>query len=220
LPGVFVRRNLVAMRTASISVGVAARGDTQRSLVSPSAIPHTVSDHLCVDLVNSRFSDHLGSGVSYDRLLVPEWRCWFLLRCGLEPPDSVSQLTLRKLTRLRTLLRELMTSHRKPNISAIRELNDYLQDAPSFIEMSQRGGRLRQAPRWQCPPWSAAAAQVIGSYLDILEAGQVSQIRVCENPACSFVFIDESRNRRRRWCDATICGNLMHVRAHRSRSQN
>ena len=42
-----------------------ARTGTGRQAASASrgAIPHTVSDHLCIDFVNSRFADHTGASI-------------------------------------------------------------------------------------------------------------------------------------------------------------
>ena len=56
----------------------------------PSPIPHDWTPAPCLDLVNSRWSDHLGSGRSYDRLPEPLFRRAFLKRWGYRvgDPDS------------------------------------------------------------------------------------------------------------------------------------
>ena len=41
--------------------------------------------------------------------------------------------------------------------------------------------------------------------------------RACAAPGCSRVFVDESRNRSRVYCDSRTCGNRMHVAAYRAR---
>jgi hypothetical protein len=42
-------------------------------------------------------------------------------------------------------------------------------------------------------------------------------LRACDNPLCRFVFLDNSRNRSRRWCDMTACGNRAKLRRFRGR---
>ncbi|GAA0356434.1 CGNR zinc finger domain-containing protein [Microbispora corallina] len=43
------------------------------------------------------------------------------------------------------------------------------------------------------------------------------RLRTCAAPDCSHVFVDESRNRSRVYCDSRTCGNRMHVAAYRAR---
>ena len=55
------------------------------SAAAADAIPSHSSDFPCIDLVNSSFTDYLGSGTRADRLESPEWREWFLTRHRLMP---------------------------------------------------------------------------------------------------------------------------------------
>ncbi len=59
------------------------------------------------------------------------------------------------------------------------------------------------------------AGAVAASFAAMLALGEWSRIKVCTNPDCGWVMYDESRNRSRRWCDKTECGNLIKVRRHR-----
>ena len=45
------------------------------------------------------------------------------------------------------------------------------------------------------------------------------RLRICGNPHCRLVFLDESKSSTRRWCDDGGCGNRDRVRRHRSSSQ-
>jgi CGNR zinc finger protein len=42
------------------------------------------------------------------------------------------------------------------------------------------------------------------------------RLRICGNPHCRLVFLDESKSSTRRWCDDGGCGNRDRVRRHRS----
>lgn len=40
------------------------------------------------------------------------------------------------------------------------------------------------------------------------------RLRVCAGVNCGWLFLDSSRNGRRRWCDMTTCGNVAKARRH------
>src|SRR4051794_35432972 len=66
-----------------------------------SAIPTNPSDVACIDLINSTFTDYLGTGDSSDRITSQEWQEWFLHRYGLKP-ESRDPLPVEELVSLRS----------------------------------------------------------------------------------------------------------------------
>jgi predicted RNA-binding Zn ribbon-like protein len=50
------------------------------------------------------------------------------------------------------------------------------------------------------------------SAADLLTSDERSQIRACAAEECDWLFVDHSRNRKRRWCDMKTCGNRDKVR--------
>lgn len=60
---------------------------------------------------------------------------------------------------------------------------------------------------------------VLRSAAGILNSGSQARVRRCADESCGRLFIDESRNRSRRWCDMASCGNLAKVRRYRQRTQ-
>jgi predicted RNA-binding Zn ribbon-like protein len=44
-----------------------------------------------------------------------------------------------------------------------------------------------------------------------------SDVKACEGPACTLLFADHTRGRRRRWCSMAMCGNRAKQAAHRRR---
>jgi len=42
-----------------------------------------------------------------------------------------------------------------------------------------------------------------------------SCVRNCEGPTCTMYFLDVSKNRKRRWCSMSICGNRAKAATHR-----
>jgi hypothetical protein len=43
------------------------------------------------------------------------------------------------------------------------------------------------------------------------------RLRICGNPYCRLIFLDQSRNRARQWCDNGGCGNRDRIRRYRDR---
>jgi predicted RNA-binding Zn ribbon-like protein len=57
------------------------------------------------------------------------------------------------------------------------------------------------------PLWDVAR-----SAADLLTSGEHDRIKECASTTCEWVFLDRSRNRSRRWCDMSDCGNRAKAR--------
>lgn len=55
--------------------------------------------------------------------------------------------------------------------------------------------------------FAALIIPVIESAADALIAGELDRVRRCGDPRCTRVFLDDTRNGRRRWCEMATCGN-------------
>jgi predicted RNA-binding Zn ribbon-like protein len=64
------------------------------------------------------------------------------------------------------------------------------------------------------PLWSIAR-----SATDLLMSPAHARIRECASPTCDWVFLDQSRNRSRRWCDMSDCGNREKARRFQQRKR-
>ena len=42
---------------------------------------------------------------------------------------------------------------------------------------------------------------------ELLASDRLEFVRACASKTCEWLFLDESKNHRRRWCDMTKCGN-------------
>jgi hypothetical protein len=54
----------------------------------------------------------------------------------------------------------------------------------------------------------------------VIAADEIDRLRICEAPTCQAVLLDLSRNRSKRYCDASTCGNRLHVAAYRERKRS
>jgi len=54
---------------------------------------------------------------------------------------------------------------------------------------------------------------------ELLASDELKLVRWCEAPDCEWLFLDNSRNRSRRWCDMKSCGNRAKARRHYQRAR-
>ncbi|HXB57377.1 MAG TPA: CGNR zinc finger domain-containing protein, partial [Vicinamibacteria bacterium] len=60
---------------------------------------------------------------------------------------------------------------------------------------------------------------VIQSAGELLTSPARERLRECAAPNCAWLFLDASRNRSRRWCDMSVCGNRAKARRHYRRER-
>ncbi len=66
-------------------------------------------------------------------------------------------------------------------------------------------------------PLDAMLGPIARSAADLLISGTLPRVRECDSDRCTWLFVDETKNHSRRWCDMKTCGNTAKVRRHRSR---
>jgi predicted RNA-binding Zn ribbon-like protein len=71
------------------------------------------------------------------------------------------------------------------------------------------GGARLDSPLW---PVAQSAAE-------LLTSPNLGRVKLCAGEGCGWVFLDESRNNSRRWCDSRDCGNRERVRRHLARKR-
>ena len=54
----------------------------------------------------------------------------------------------------------------------------------------------------------------------LLTGPDLPRLRCCAGDDCSRLFLDASRNQRRRWCEMKVCGNRAKARRHYHRHRN
>jgi predicted RNA-binding Zn ribbon-like protein len=87
---------------------------------------------------------------------------------------------------------------------------------PQIVAHDGRGPHIHVS-RPAAPMADRIAAHLAMGLAELLVAGESGRLRSCASPACRTVFLDESRNRSRRYCDSRTCGNRLHVAAYRAR---
>lgn len=67
------------------------------------------------------------------------------------------------------------------------------------------------------PSREAILARLALDAIDVLRFDDLSRLRRCPGEDCGWLFLDTSKNGKRRWCDMTVCGNRAKARRHRAK---
>ena len=72
--------------------------------------------------------------------------------------------------------------------------------------------RMEDTEDLERPLWAIALDAA-----DLLSSETLARVKECHSDTCAWLFLDESRNRSRRWCDMGDCGNRAKARRYRRR---
>ena len=101
----------------------------------------------------------------------------------------------------------------------LEALNQALASAPARTALK----RGRDGYDWDIDARSATAlallAPVLWSAGDLLAGPRLDRVRRCANPECGWLFLDDSRAGKRRWCSMSACGNRAKARRHYHKSK-
>lgn len=102
----------------------------------------------------------------------------------------------------------------------LSELNSALAQMPGLLRLRKGTDRVEKE-------WTSVADGVqrvlfalLTSAAELLASELLGRIRECASADCTWLFIDESRNHSRLWCDMRDCGNRMKARRHYQRSRS
>lgn len=98
-------------------------------------------------------------------------------------------------------------------------INQDLADAAPHREVARDGEGFSW--RWRAPVSSLEAPlwPILQSAADLLTSADLARLRQCNGHNCTWLFLDRSKNKSRRWCDMQICGNRAKSRRHYARTR-
>jgi predicted RNA-binding Zn ribbon-like protein len=138
-----------------------------------------------------------------------------LLRAAAIHPKGAEQ-ALNKAIALRECLYRIISSvlpNRRAASDDIVAFNGYQGEAFSNLQLKpwRRGGyRLG----WKEDPsrLDSILWLIVRSASDLLTSPDLENVHECDMPSCRWIFVDRSKNHRRRWCDMKVCGNRAKAR--------
>lgn len=132
----------------------------------------------------------------------------------------VTRRDLAEVQALREEFHAVFTAPDQP--TAVTLLNTLLQRTRITPHLAEHDGHPLHV-HYFAPGSSVAehlAADCGVALAHVLVENERDRLRTCAAPDCSHVFVDESRNRSRVYCDSRTCGNRMHVAAYRARRRD
>ncbi len=133
---------------------------------------------------------------------------------------GLGKSALQKAIQFREALYAIFTAvaeHRAIPGNALALLNFMLQEAANHGRLVYRDRRF--VWEWvhldsylESVLWPIARAAA-----DLLMSDELQNVRICAAANCGWLFVDRTKNRRRRWCDMKVCGNRVKARRHYQR---
>ena len=105
--------------------------------------------------------------------------------------------------------------------TAVKIVNELLREAsalPQLVKHDEWEYHLHATQPGQ-PLWQRMAVEAAMAFGDLIRTGSLDRLRVCEADDCEDVLVDLSKNRSKRFCDAS-CGNRMAAAAYRARKKS
>lgn len=123
---------------------------------------------------------------------------------------------------LRDALYALFAAHAGGRPAARADLarvNAALAAALGELEVEPRDGGYRWAWAKPADPLAAPLRPIARSAAELLVGADLVRVRECHGTTCTWLFLDSSRNRSRRWCSMESCGNRAKARRHYRRQR-
>ena len=186
--------------------------------------------HLCLDLANTidnRPTLHTELLPDYEALL--DWsrqagvispKDWREHRCIAAAHPGKAASVLAKAKRLREVIFQVFSGISRRQGAARSPLEELNRMIPGILCRSRlvvsKSG-YAWVPANDRSPLETILWWVSRSAMDLLISKDLETLRECAAPNCSWLFLDRSKNKTRRWCDMKTCGNRDKVRRFRMR---
>jgi|HubBroStandDraft_6_1064221.scaffolds.fasta_scaffold123880_3 predicted RNA-binding Zn ribbon-like protein len=181
--------------------------------------------HVALDFANTldfrydpeRFIDLLSS---YERLLA------FFQQTGIitakhvrkllaNTSESEARRTLRRAIELRETIYFLflsVLSGRRARSAYLRAFNRFLEDARVPEKVTWQKRSLVRTYRDFAGTAGGPLWAVVDAAANLLTSPDCLRMRECSEKTCRWLFLDQSKNHSRRWCDMKLCGNRAKAR--------
>jgi predicted RNA-binding Zn ribbon-like protein len=137
---------------------------------------------------------------------------------GAEAPQAAQQLFARAIA-FREALARVLLARTEGRAAASEDLGiidaQYARTAP-FARLAPTPEGFAWSLNAAASALDAALRPVVESAVGLLTSSKLARLRRCGSPTCYWLFLDETKNCSRRWCEMASCGNLMKVRRHRA----
>jgi predicted RNA-binding Zn ribbon-like protein len=145
-----------------------------------------------------------------------------LRTAGERSPEAARKLWTRAIRFREALARVLLAkTEGRPLVDEDLRLieKEYARTAPcARLQPSDEG--FRWTLDAEVTELDSALRPLLESAVSVMTSERMARLRRCGNSTCYWLFLDETKNCSRRWCEMASCGNLMKVRRHRERHRS
>jgi len=132
-----------------------------------------------------------------------------LLREAGNHPKAANR-ALSNAVALRECLYRIISNilrNRRASSDDLAAFNSYQREALSNLQLKEARGDYRLG--WKDDPSQLDSIlwPIVRSASDLLTSPDLENVHECDMATCRWLFVDRSKNHRRRWCDMKICGN-------------
>ena len=127
-----------------------------------------------------------------------------------ENKQSNQTLALKRAIELRETFYRIFSSLADGKAAPNKDLETFNR----FFSRTMMNSKIVKTPqgyKWDLAEDHANLEWILGplirSAADLLISKELKRVKKCGDPACGWLFLDTSRNRSRRWCNMSACGN-------------
>jgi predicted RNA-binding Zn ribbon-like protein len=143
-----------------------------------------------------------------------------LYAMGEQAPERAEQV-LKEAVRLREALFAIFSAvveGKAVPANALALLTIAAQRCASHGRVVHKGGRFQWEWVGMDTYLDSMLWPVTRAAVDLLLSGELEHVRICASDACAWLFLDKTKNHRRRWCDMKVCGNRVKAKRHYERA--
>ena len=168
--------------------------------------------HFAADLINTR-------GMPSGKEMLADVQAWrdFLKPYVIEGADRVTEPDIEEIKVVRERLRAVFHAEEDEAIALLNELLGNLGAAPYLSNHDGNPWHLHYSAHEAPISHRVGSGAAMGLATLLVEKGR-SRLGVCQADNCGDVYVDTSRNRSRRYCNAT-CSTRVNVAAYRERQK-
>ena len=136
-------------------------------------------------------------------------------------PKGVAEF-YKEMTELRAALYRIFfaaTENTQADARDLDRLNDWKVRAARHCAIRQDEDGFRRGCADEAPALERAMRQIFDAAEELLLSGRLDRLRTCGGDDCEWMFLDLSKNGKRRWCSMATCGNEHKVKAFRKRKK-
>lgn len=87
------------------------------------------------------------------------------------------------------------------------EFNETMKMYNPHIQLQQNGDNFKETWDWEPDSFFQITAPIIKTAYTLLLSDKLGRVRECCSNPCGWLFLDTSKNGKRRWCSMDTCGS-------------